>query len=86
MGGGSALLTRVTGGGCALGALVAGFIAAGRTVGADAHAATVAGHAVYSAAAEIAAETAAGPGSFQIALLDALYALDADDVARVPIS
>ncbi|WP_136193250.1 hydroxyethylthiazole kinase [Actinomyces procaprae] len=85
VGGGSALLTRVTGGGCALGALVAGFVAAGRASGADAGAATVACHAAYSAAAEIAAETAAGPGSFQIALLDALYALDADDLARIPV-
>ncbi|MDO4901312.1 hydroxyethylthiazole kinase [Actinomyces sp.] len=86
VGGGSALLTRVTGGGCALGALVAGFIAAGRTAGIDAFGATTACHAAYSAAAEIAAETAVGPGSFQIALLDALYSLDGDDVARIQVS
>ncbi|SDN73726.1 hydroxyethylthiazole kinase [Actinomyces ruminicola] len=86
VGGGSPLLTRVTGGGCALGALVAGFVAAGRSVGADAFTATVACHAVYSAAAELAAETASGPGSFQVAVLDALYSLDADDVARIPVS
>ncbi|MBW3068165.1 MULTISPECIES: hydroxyethylthiazole kinase [unclassified Actinomyces] len=86
VGGGSALLTRVTGGGCALGALAAGFLAAGRAIGTDAFAATVACHAVYSAAAEIAAETAAGPGSFQVALLDSLYCLDADDLARIPVS
>lgn len=86
VGGGSVLLTRVTGGGCALGALAAGFLAAGRAIGTDAFAATVACHAAYSAAAEIAAATAAGPGSFPPAFLDALYALDADDVARIAIS
>ncbi|WP_103062827.1 hydroxyethylthiazole kinase [Actinomyces qiguomingii] len=86
VGGGSALLTRITGGGCALGALVAGFVAAGRAIGTDVFEATVACHAAYSAAAELAAEAAAGPGSFQICLLDAVYTLDGDDIARIPIS
>jgi hydroxyethylthiazole kinase len=31
---------------------------------------------VFGVAGEIAAEWAAGPGSLQVALLDALYALD----------
>ncbi|MDU0349196.1 hydroxyethylthiazole kinase [Actinomyces sp. MRS3W] len=86
VGGGSALLTRITGGGCALGALVAAFVAAGRPLDADPFTATVACHAVYSAAAEVAAACAAGPGSFQPAFLDALYTLDADDVDRIPLS
>jgi len=39
-------------------------------------AATVAGLAVFGVAGEIAAQRARGPGSLQVELLDALYALD----------
>ena len=94
--GGSPMLTRVTGGGCALGALIAAFIAAGRArdvgsrgerAGADTtRACTVACHAVYSAAAKRAEARSAGPGSFQPAFLDALYALETDDLGAITIS
>lgn len=70
--GGDALLTRITGGGCALGALVAAMVAANDG---EALLGTVAAHALYSVAAERAAATAAGPGSFAVAFLDALAAV-----------
>ncbi|MFV0634501.1 hydroxyethylthiazole kinase [Demequina sp.] len=73
--GGSELLTRVTGGGCALGAVVAAFVASHP----DAFEATVAAHAFYSAAAERAAARAQGPGSFAPAFLDALALLTPED-------
>lgn len=69
---GSALLTQVTGGGCALG----GFIAAYAASASDTLLAVAAAHACYGVAAEIAAGAAAGPGTFAASLLDALNALD----------
>lgn len=69
---GHALMTRVTGLGCSATAVVGAFLA----VEADALAATVAGLGVFALAGEMAAEWAAGPGSLQVALLDALHALD----------
>ena len=104
--GGSELLTRVTGGGCALGAVVAAVAGAlvpddawpapsqagGQANGQehdDASAglpratrlawAAVAAHALYSVAAERAAATSHGPGSFAVAFLAALAALDPSD-------
>lgn len=72
--GGSPLLTRVTGGGCSLGAVVAACVAAAD--GPDAaFTGTIAAHAVYAAAAEDAAARAQGPGSFAVAFLDALAAV-----------
>ena len=75
--GGSALLTRVTGGGCALGAICAAFLA----VHEDALVATVAAHAFYSAAAERAEALAQGPGSFAAHFLDALPLVEPQDVS-----
>lgn len=78
--GGSALLTKVTGGGCALGAVVAAFLGVrGEYHEADAVAAA---HAVYSLAAARAAARAGGPGSFATLLLDELAAVDTDSVRR----
>ncbi len=74
--GGSGLLTQVTGGGCALGAICAAFIA----VHDDAFIATVAAHAFYSAAAERAAGISNGPGSFAVNFIDALHQLDAQEL------
>jgi hydroxyethylthiazole kinase len=74
---GHPLLTRVTGGGCALGAVMAAFAA----VDGDRFATTVAAVAVYTVAAEVAAERAGGPGSFAVAFLDALDAVDEATVA-----
>jgi len=73
---GDVLLTRVTGGGCALGAVMAAFAGAG----ADRFLTTVAATVVYGVAAETAAAQAAGPGTFPAAFLDALGAVDASTV------
>ncbi|MBX0300508.1 hydroxyethylthiazole kinase [Cryobacterium sp. 1639] len=75
---GHPLLTRVTGGGCALGAVMAAFAA----VDDDRFASTVAAATVYTVAAELAAETAAGPGSFAVAFVDALATVNAQDIER----
>jgi hydroxyethylthiazole kinase len=74
---GTALLTRVTGGGCALGAVMAAFAA----VHDDSFASTVAATTVYTIAAELAAQSAAGPGSFASAFIDALAEITPDDIA-----
>lgn len=74
--GGSSLLTRITGGGCALGAISAAFL----PVHDDPLVATVAAHAFYSAAAEHAAAASAGPGSFAANFLDALALVGAQDL------
>lgn len=83
---GDLLLTRVTGGGCALGAVMAAFLGAATPPRTDALTAVAAATLVYTIAAERAAVTAAGPGSFAVGLLDALAALrsaDLPDAARV---
>ncbi|OIH92864.1 hydroxyethylthiazole kinase [Curtobacterium sp. MCBA15_001] len=77
---GTALLTRVTGGGCALGAVIAAFAAVSDG---DPVAAAVAGTTVYTVAAELAAQDAAGPGTFQPLFLDRLAALTPEDVVRL---
>ncbi|WDH77836.1 hydroxyethylthiazole kinase [Microbacterium esteraromaticum] len=79
---GDPLLTRVTGGGCALGAVMAAFLGAARATGADAMTAVAAATLVYTVAAERAAKVAAGPGSFAVAFIDALAAVEADDLLR----
>ncbi|MQA82472.1 MAG: hydroxyethylthiazole kinase, partial [Streptosporangiales bacterium] len=65
--GGHPLLTRMTGAGCALGALVAAATAAS---GSPLRGAVTASTLV-AAAAELAARECGGPGSFAVALLDA---------------
>jgi hydroxyethylthiazole kinase len=70
---GHELMTRVTAMGCAATALIAAFAALVR----DGFVASVCGLLAIGVAAEIAAESVAGPGSFQPAFLDALHALDA---------
>jgi len=78
---GDPLLTRVTGGGCALGAIMAAFLGAARGSGITALDAVAAATLVYTIAAERAAETSTGPGSFAAALLDALAAVLPGDLA-----
>ncbi len=73
---GHPLLARITGSGCMATAAVAAFAA----VEPDALAAAAAGLLCFEVAAERAAETAAGPGTFRVALLDALDALAAPAV------
>jgi hydroxyethylthiazole kinase len=72
VGGGSSLLTRTTGAGCALGAVVAAYLA----VTDDPLTAAVAGHAHVALAAERAAGIAPGPGTFAAAWLDGLDTVD----------
>ncbi|MFH8249272.1 hydroxyethylthiazole kinase [Microbacterium sp. B2969] len=67
--GGSALLTRITGGGCSLGAVMAAFLAVASPLSA-----AVAASLLYSVASDAAARVAHGPGSFAVAFLDALAA------------
>ncbi|MGI9822248.1 hydroxyethylthiazole kinase [Agromyces sp. Marseille-Q5079] len=84
---GDAVLTRITGGGCALGAVTAAFLGAARGTDDDAFAATVAATVVYTVAAEIAAAGSAGPGSFGPAFLDALALVTPETVvARAKVS
>jgi hydroxyethylthiazole kinase len=73
---GHPLMPRVTALGCALTGVVAAFVAAGD----DAFEATVAALAFYGLAGERAAANAAGPGSFMVAFLDALAAIDAESL------
>lgn len=70
-------LTRVTGSGCALGALAAGCAAVS-----DPFTGAVAATAGLTLAAEDAARGAGGPGSFAPALLDALDQLGPDEMAE----
>ncbi|MBV7396452.1 hydroxyethylthiazole kinase [Mameliella sp. DP3N28-2] len=72
---GHALMPRVTALGCSLTGVVGAFVA-----GQDPFDATVAALAYYGIAGEVAAQEASGPGSFQVAFLDALYALTPQDV------
>jgi len=66
--GGSVLLTRVTGGGCALGAELAALLAA------------TTASAIWAVASERAEAASTGPGSFAVAFLDALAAVEPADL------
>ncbi|MDR3517070.1 MAG: hydroxyethylthiazole kinase [Azospirillaceae bacterium] len=70
--GGHPLMTSVTAVGCAATALVGAFVA----VESDAVRAAAAALGTLAVAGEIAAEGAAGPGSFRVRLLDTLATLD----------
>jgi len=70
-------LGQITGSGCMATACIGAFAA----VEEDALAAAVAGLACFEIAAEQAAKIASGPGSFRVALFDALAALDPGTVA-----
>ena len=78
VGNGDELLTKVTGGGCALGALIAAF-AAVRGTNSPVEV-VAAAHTVYGIAAEQAAAKASGPGTFAVQLIDALSNLTTADV------
>ena len=69
---GDPLMAKVTALGCAESALVAACLA----VESDAWRATAAALLIMGVAGEIAAKRARGPGSFAVAILDELYALD----------
>lgn len=72
---GHPMMTRVTGVGCAQGAIAAAFAG---VAGGDYITAAFAAGLTMAVAGDIAIEKAQRPGSFQIALLDALDELDAD--------
>jgi hydroxyethylthiazole kinase len=72
VGGGSVLLTRVTATGCALGALAAAYA----SVAPDPLTGLVAAHVHFAVAAEEAEAKARAPGSFAVAFIDALDAVD----------
>ena len=71
--GGDALLTRVTGGGCSLGAVMAALLGVCAPLEA-----AVAASVLYAVASERAAARADGPGSFAVTFLDALDAVAGD--------
>lgn len=73
---GHELLTLVTGGGCALGAVMAAFVGLDK----DPFLAVCAAVSTYTIAAEIAAARANGPGSFAVEFLDALAGIDEETV------
>jgi hydroxyethylthiazole kinase len=76
-------MAKVTAMGCAGSALVAACLA----VEPDAFHATVAALLMIGIAGERAAEKAEGPGSFAIAIVDALYSLDGPTlVARAKVN
>jgi hydroxyethylthiazole kinase len=75
---GTPLLTRVTGGGCALGAVMAAFA----SLTPDPLLAATAATGVYTLAAEKAAILAEGPGTFAPRFLDALAAITPADVRQ----
>lgn len=77
IGNGGPIMTKVTGVGCALGALVAACL----PVAGDAQLAAAAATAMMTVAADDAATWASGPGSFAVELLDALARLDGATVA-----
>lgn len=73
---GNALATRVTGAGCAMGALAAACLAVTEAP----LEAAVANALIMGIAGDIAAEQANGPASFAVRLIDALYRLSEDDI------
>lgn len=73
---GHPLLGTITGTGCAATTSIAAFAA----VTADPLEATAAGLAFFGLAGEIAARRAQAPGSFQVALVDALYEITSDQL------
>ena len=74
---GHPLMARVTGLGCTASALIGAFLA----VESDPLIATHAALTMLGVAGELAAAAARGPGSLQLHLLDALYALDESTLA-----
>lgn len=81
---GDPMMTRITALGCSLTGIVAAFCAV-----APPFEATVSALAYYGAAGEMAAKATRGPGSFQVAFLDALFAMtgeELDAMARITTS
>lgn len=81
LGNGHRFLTTITGGGCALGAVTAAFLAVHDTP----LLAVTGAHMVYTIAAQRAADKAHGPGSFQVAFLDELATVTGDAIVAEAI-
>lgn len=79
--GGSALMTRITGMGCALSSTVAAFVGASG----EPLAGAVGAMALYNVAGELAAQKSTGPGSFEPAFLDILALVGDDQMVRAEI-
>ena len=80
---GDPMLQLVIGTGCALGALTAAYLGATRDTDISPHDAVIAAHAHLGAAGHIAATRATAPGSFAVALLDALHQLDRNQLENL---
>ena len=78
--GGSAMMTKITGAGCSLGGVTATYLAVAEPL-----IAALSASLLYDRASEIAEAESDGPGSFQVALLDALWNVTADQVATSEI-
>ena len=78
--GGSAMMTKIIGAGCSLGGVTATYLAVAEPL-----VAALAASLLYDRASEIAEVKSDGPGSFQVALLDALRNVTADQVAASDI-
>ena len=79
--GGSPMMTKITGAGCSLGGITAVYLAV-----ADPLTAALAASLLYNRAGEAAAAVANGPGSFQVALLDALWNTGPERIADAPMN
>lgn len=87
---GHSLLATITGSGCMLTGIIGAFVG---VIERDASLLSIAHTCIaaitcYNVAGEIAAQTASGPGTFQVALFDALYHLSGDtvsDLAKVEL-
>ncbi len=77
---GDPLMSKVTGLGCTASALIGAFIAVNSS---DPFLATTSAMALLGVAGELAARKAAGPGSLQLHLLDALYSLTEEEFLSV---
>jgi hydroxyethylthiazole kinase len=77
--GGHSIMPLVTGTGCSATAVIGAFLA----VDPDAFSAAASGLAFFGIAGEQAGSVSAGPGTFMINLLDALYSLTPEDVAKL---
>ncbi len=78
--GGSAMMTKITGAGCSLGGVTATYLAVCEPL-----VAAISASLLYNRASEIAEQESNGPGSFQVALLDALWNVTAEQVAASEI-
>lgn len=75
--GGSTLQPKITASGCALGALIAAYCAIATTA-----IATIAAHVHFAIAAQLAEKRAAHVGSFNVAFLDELHALNRQKIEQ----